>query len=105
MSLPKQKRSRKRHHVDPTKNRSRSSCEIKYFMKKVNKQVVQVCKYTFLKCLHIGKTRAQNITKYFNEHGTLRAEKGGGDKKSVVFRDKRNAVKDFLKSLSGRKSH
>ena len=73
-------------------------------MKKVNRQVVHICKDTFLKCLHIGKTRVQNIAKYFNEHGTPR-KKRGGDKKSVVFRDKRNGVKDFLKSLPGRESH
>ena len=32
-------------------------------------------------------------------------EKRGEDKKSVVFRGKCNAVKDFLKSLPGRESH
>ena len=60
MSLQKQQRFRKRQHVDPRKKMSWSSCENKYFMKKVNRQVVHICKDTLV----------QNIAKYFNEHGT-----------------------------------
>ena len=66
---------------------------------------MHVCKDTFLKCLHVGKTHVQNIAKHFFKHGNPRKENKGGDKKSHNFKDKRKAVIEFIKTLPGRESH
>ena len=83
--------------------RNRSNCEICYFMEKENRKILHVCKDAFLKCLHVGKTRVQNIAKHFFKHGNPKNENRGGDKKSHNFKDKRKPVIEFIKTLPGRK--
>ena len=82
-----------------------SNFEFSYFMEKENRQIVHVCKDTFLKCLHVGKTRVQSFAKHFFKHGNPRKENRGGDKKSHNFKDKRKAVIEFIKTPPGRESH
>ena len=74
LSVQKKQRSRKKEQFYPQKMRNRSNCEISYFTEKENRQIVHVCKDTFLKCLHVGKTRVQNIAKHFFKHGNPRKE-------------------------------
>lgn len=62
---------------------------------------VQVCKkQTFIEILGVSKDRVQNVCKTFFQSGTMPADKRGGDKRSAR-RNKRNALKEFIKSVKG----
>lgn len=52
---------------------------------------VPVCKKMFIETLLVSRDRVQNICKKFLETGTESVESRGGDRKSVLFTEKKNS--------------
>lgn len=66
---------------------------------------VPVCKKMFIETLLVSRDRVQNICKKFLETGTESVESRGGDRKSVLFTEKKTAVKNFIQSIPVLESH
>lgn len=80
----------------------------KYFLNKQRDGVVtrvQVCKKTFVETLCVSRERVQNLCKQFFEQGNTPQDKRGGDTRSNVFKNKREAVRAFIKSIQSVEKH
>ena len=85
--------------------RRRRRIETRYFVMKDNHRVVRVCLTFFLKALGIGKKRVSNIAHHAYRKGPVRNETRGGDRRSTLYREKKEATMAFIKSLKARDSH
>lgn len=66
---------------------------------------VQVSKQAFVNILKVGKSRIDNIVRKFNETANLPKETRGGDRKTLKFAPKQNAIIKFISSLNCVESH
>ena len=106
ISVKRKTGTRKRREVLQNKRRNRIDCETTFYIRRTNKTIVRVCRYLFLKALGgIGRRRVEGIAKHLYAHGKSRPEKRGGDKRSVKYGGRRDAVKTFIRNLKGRESH
>lgn len=63
---------------------------------KTKKSTVPVCQKAFLDILHITKHRVQYVIKQYDETGTIAVEKRGGDHKSHLYKEKKQAIITFV---------
>lgn len=97
-SIPtKRKRSRTNTHQPKT-------FTTKFYIP-ANKKPQLVCQKVFLNYLNIKKHRVLTVIRKHFETGEYPTEKRGGDHKSHKFVEKRNSVKDFIKSLNSSEPH
>lgn len=86
----------------------RKQVTIKYFIPSLCENEVTnvpVCKNLFVNTLKISKDRVQNICKKFLETGEAPLEARGGDKKSVLYTGRKQAVKTFIEKIPVLESH
>lgn len=84
--------------------REPKTMSVKYFIQTPSKKV-PVCRQVFLDILGITKHRVNTVVKNFKIDGTIPKEKRGGDRKSRLYENKRNAVIAFIKSFKCIESH
>lgn len=89
-----------------TQTRSGKELSFKYFIRNnATKEIVPVCRTTFINALGITKHRVQGVGRRFFTTGKFTSERRGGDRKSRTFEDKKNAVISFIKSFKAIESH
>ncbi|KAJ8949785.1 hypothetical protein NQ314_008112 [Rhamnusium bicolor] len=70
-----------------------------------SKDNVLVCQPAFLRILGITKHRLAYVMERFFEHGEAPVERKGGDRKSVLYLQRQNAVMNFINQLKCIESH
>lgn len=95
----------RRRIVETDRKRNRSqSCEFR--LKAVNGSSIRVCRQTFEAAVNpIGKTRITGVMKRSYFTGQIAQENRGGDRVKDKNLDRKNSVRNFLRSLKARESH
>ncbi|KAI4455666.1 dna-directed rna polymerases i ii and iii subunit rpabc2 [Holotrichia oblita] len=78
---------------------------IQCYIRNHSKENVPVCQKAFLKVLGITKHRLGYVMKAFMATGKQPSEKRGGDHKSAKYKDKQDAVQQFINKLKCIESH
>lgn len=68
-------------------------------------EIVPVCRDLFKNTLIVSRDRLQLLCNKFFESRDAPKDQRGGDTKSIKYRDKKKAVKDFIESLQVLESH
>lgn len=77
----------------------KKSFRIDYYIRKRDGKTERVCKKFFLNIVHISEFRVKKICKNHLETGSSPVETRGGDRKSMNYNGKRNAVINFIESF------
>ncbi|CAH1100564.1 unnamed protein product [Psylliodes chrysocephalus] len=90
----------------PSKNRRDRNTSIHYFIPKhKTKDLIPVCKNTFLRALNLSHNRVNGVLKRFHATGTMPVENRGGDRVKNKNLHKKNKIIDFIKTFSIIESH
>ena len=66
---------------------------------------IPVCKKTFVAILGVGKNRIERILKQYHETGVFPSERRGGDRVSQKSAHKKQAIKNFIESITCCETH
>ncbi|CAH2011897.1 unnamed protein product [Acanthoscelides obtectus] len=100
-SVTDPKRSRKR---EQEKNKPKSM-SVKYYVKRRDGLMVNVCRQSFINILGVKKDRILNVVKRYKESNEMPKERRGGDRTKGKNNTKRAAIKEFVESLKCIESH
>ncbi|CAH1985289.1 unnamed protein product [Acanthoscelides obtectus] len=100
-SVTDPKRSRKR---EQEKNKPKSM-SVKYYVKRRDGLMVNVCRQSFMNILGVKKDRILNVVKRYKESNEMPKERRGGDRTKRKNNTKRAAIKEFVESLKCIESH
>nr|CAH7744237.1 unnamed protein product [Callosobruchus chinensis] len=70
-----------------------------------SKGTIPVCKKAFVSILGIGKSRVERILKDYHQKGALPAERRGGDRVSQRSLHKKQAIRNFIESITCCETH
>lgn len=79
--------------------------QIHCYIRDQSKNYILVCQAAFLEILGIFKHRLNHVMKVFFKTGKALTEKRGGDKKSSLFSDKKNAIMKLINKLKCIEAH
>ncbi|CAH1986106.1 unnamed protein product [Acanthoscelides obtectus] len=98
--------------TDPTRSRKREqeknkpkSMSVKYYVKRRDGLMVNVCRQSFMNILGVKKDRILNVVKRYKESDEIPKERRGGDRTKGKNNTKRAAIKEFVESLKCIESH